>query len=82
MPQLVSYLLGSRVFRDQSTFQGNWLLEAFSPTVPSSSTSTTQMEPYLPVKSTDEGMMELNLRRLKDVQSVSNAVEKKEMEIW
>lgn len=55
MPQLV-YLLGSRVFKDQRTFQGNWLLEASSPTAPSSPISAAQIEPYIPVKSADEGI--------------------------
>lgn len=65
MPQLVSYLLGSSVFRDQSIFQGNWLLEAFSPTGSSSSTSTAQMEPYLPVKSTEEGIDGAQFEKIK-----------------
>lgn len=39
--------------------------------------SIAQMEPYLPVKSRDERLMELNLQRFKDAQSVSNAIKKK-----
>lgn len=61
----------------QSTFQGNWLLEAVSPTGPSSSTSAAQMEPYLPVKSTDEGIDGTQFDKIKRCAEVSNAVEKR-----
>lgn len=44
------------MFREWSTFQGNWVLEVFIPTVSSSSTFIAQMEPYLPIKSMDEGI--------------------------
>lgn len=57
------------------------MLEAFSPTAPSSSTSTAQMEPYLPMKSADEGIDGAQFEKIKYVQSVSNAIDKKK-EKW